>query len=40
MNPKVCKNCGRVMEKDLDTDRWACVCGNEENIYYRREDDY
>ncbi|MEK6880689.1 MAG: hypothetical protein AABY22_13815 [Nanoarchaeota archaeon] len=36
-NPKICKNCGRVMEKDDDTEKFVCLCGNEEQIWYGRK---
>jgi len=40
MNPKICPQCGRAMERNMDGDRFECICGNEEQIYYGREGDY
>ncbi|KKM95147.1 hypothetical protein LCGC14_1191110 [marine sediment metagenome] len=39
MNPKICSQCGRVMERGDESDIFECVCGNEEQIYYGREED-
>lgn len=40
-NPRICPACGRAMEKDDEGNMWVCVCGNEEKIWYgRNEENY
>lgn len=39
-NPKICPNCGRVMERNDEGTAWVCTCGFEQSIYHGRDEEW